>query len=301
MTSRISVVFFAAGVMTASLFGQTSRSPYKVVEVDGFASGRGVKFPSDYQTALVEDIVQDLKDQSKGTEVIREGEKTAGGGAVMRISGIVTEFQPGSRAVRLVVGLGAGETVIKAHVSFTDVASGKVLAEKDLTGRVWLGGVWGGSSEGAADHIGNEIVSAAISHQFVADMSGQVLSQIKVQFEFCGKRRSSPSAIGFHQGQELRSREPIIGGAFDIPSIEGTTVDVHVRFLGRALVFPGVPVKRLVEGTWIIGVDRPPFQPENASSSAASSNPGEVWFIDFKPLAGDGTRVVVASPASPRK
>jgi hypothetical protein len=56
--------------------------------------------------------------------------------------------------------------VVKAHVKFTDAASGAVLAEKDLKGLTWVG-IAGGSSEGAANRLGKHVVSAAKSNQLI--------------------------------------------------------------------------------------------------------------------------------------
>lgn len=151
----------------ASLFAQTShRLPYTVVEVDRFTQAQGVNFPPDYQIELVENIVHQAMRASSTIEVIREGEKINASKATMRISGIVTEFKPGSRTKRYLVGLGYGATVVKAHVTFADAASGEVLLEKDLRGLMWIG-VAGGNSEAAADHLGKNIVSFVKSKKLI--------------------------------------------------------------------------------------------------------------------------------------
>lgn len=155
------------GATAALGFGQTGRSaPYAVVEVERFVAEQGVDFPPDYQIALVEDIIRETKRASKAIEIMREGEAIPRGQAIMRISGTITQFKPGSRAKRYLIGFGAGSTVVKAHIKFTDAGSGEVLVEKDLKGLTWVG-VAGGSSESAADRLGKHIVSAAKANRLI--------------------------------------------------------------------------------------------------------------------------------------
>jgi hypothetical protein len=141
-------------------------APYAHIEVDRFVADQGVDFPPDYQIALVEDIIRETARASKGITILREGEPNPPGRAIMRISGTITEFKPGSRTKRYLIGFGAGSTVVKAHVKFTDAVSGEVLAEKDLKGLTWIG-VAGGSSESAADRLGKHVVSAAKSAHLI--------------------------------------------------------------------------------------------------------------------------------------
>lgn len=166
MLAALSVLTIAA--IGVPIFAQTQPpAPYTVVEVDRFAGEPGVDFPPDYQITLVEDIVRETERVSKAIEIIREGERVPSGRSVMRISGVITQFKPGSRAKRYLIGFGAGSTVVKAHVKFTDAASGEVLFEKDLKGLTWMG-IAGGSSESAGDRLGKSVVSAAKSNHLIA-------------------------------------------------------------------------------------------------------------------------------------
>jgi hypothetical protein len=119
--------------------------------------------------------------------------------------------------------------------------------------------------------------------------------RIKIRFELDGKPKAGPRNIQFY-GEDGRpiADQRISGGSFDAPTLGSSDrVDVHLRFAGRTLIFRGVFGTKF-EGTWTVGIDRAPFDEENASSVASVSKPKELWFIKFDPLRGDGTRIVVA-------
>jgi hypothetical protein len=165
--TRIFLLLLTLAASAVAGFAQARQSTlYTIVEVDRFVAAQGVDFPPDYQIALLEDIIREAKRAAKGIEIVREGESAPPGRTMMRISGTITQFKPGSRAKRYLIGFGAGSTVVKAHVKFTDAASGAVLAEKDLKGLTWIG-IAGGSSEGAADRLGKHVVAAAKSNQLI--------------------------------------------------------------------------------------------------------------------------------------
>jgi hypothetical protein len=167
MIVRIFILLLTLSSAAANIFAQTRQTtPYAIVEIDRFVAEQGVGFPPDYQIALVEDIVREIKRVSKSIDIIREGEPLPPGRAAMRISGTITQFKPGSRAKRYLIGFGAGSTVVKAHVKFTDAATGDVLVEKDLRGVTWVG-IAGGSSQSAADRLGRYVASAAKSNHLL--------------------------------------------------------------------------------------------------------------------------------------
>jgi hypothetical protein len=138
------------------------RTPYAALEIDRFVAESGVDFPVDYQIGVVEDLVRVTKRAFKSVEILREGEPLPQGNPVLRITGQITRFKPGNRAKRYLIGFGAGATVVKAHVKFTDAASGQVVLERDLQGITWMG-MAGGGSEGAGDRLAKKIVELARS------------------------------------------------------------------------------------------------------------------------------------------
>jgi hypothetical protein len=61
---------------------------------------------------------------------------------------------------RYMIGFGAGKTKIKATIRFTDAASGDVVFEKDVYGKVIMGFA-GGDSMGAAHGLAKEVAKVA--------------------------------------------------------------------------------------------------------------------------------------------
>jgi hypothetical protein len=103
-------------------------APYTAIGVDIFAADNGVAFPPDRQTALVEDIAREASIAFQTVIILRQGDPTPNGHAVLRISGTVTRFKPG-----------AGATVVQAQVRFADAATGQVLMIRKVQGITWTG------------------------------------------------------------------------------------------------------------------------------------------------------------------
>jgi len=68
---------------------------------------------------------------------------------VLRVEGSITRLEPGSRALRYLVGFGAGRTQAQAEMRFVDVQTGQVVMVT-ADRRVAAYGVFGGDSE---DHL----------------------------------------------------------------------------------------------------------------------------------------------------
>jgi hypothetical protein len=172
MNSRVSSVVISALIICVCLIATstTARAQtriYQVVEVDRFNSESGVKFPLDYQVALVEDIIRDAMRTSKTLEIAREGENINRPEDALRITGTIIRFKPGSRAKRYLIGFGVGSTIVKAHVTFVDLASGRPVLEREVQGTTW-GGLLGGSSDSADDQLGSKIVALAKKNHLIS-------------------------------------------------------------------------------------------------------------------------------------
>jgi hypothetical protein len=140
---------------------KVEKNKYQQIEITGFEVKQGVEFPPDYLADLTNELVTQMKETEKFREVSRAGEAPAGSDALaLRLSGTVTEFKAGSRAVRYLVGFGAGRTKVKARVKFTDRATGAVLYEGDVDGKVIMG-VFGGDSRGATRGLAKEVAKVA--------------------------------------------------------------------------------------------------------------------------------------------
>ena len=75
----------------------------------------------------------------------------------LSIGGRISDYDPGDRTARWLVGFGAGEGAIVAQVSFSD-SSGNVFASGTATGKVqW--GFAGGSIDSAITELAEAIVS----------------------------------------------------------------------------------------------------------------------------------------------
>ena len=143
-----------------------AQAPYTAAQVERFVGDGGVDFPVDYQVSLVEDVIRETKGTFKSVEILREGEALPAGKPVLRITGVITRFKPGSRLKRSLIGFGVGATVVKARVKFTDAASGQVLHEEEVEGVTVLG-LAGGSSESAAGRLARKIVGLAKSKRLL--------------------------------------------------------------------------------------------------------------------------------------
>jgi hypothetical protein len=134
---------------------------YASVQVIPFDTKEGVAFPPDFSVRLTEELVKELLGSERFTEVLREGEPPSEETTPrVKLAGTVTEFKKGSQMKRYMIGFGAGKTKIKATVRFTDAASGDVVYEKDVDGKVIMGFA-GGDSMGAAHGLAKEVAKVA--------------------------------------------------------------------------------------------------------------------------------------------
>jgi hypothetical protein len=107
---------------------------YTAVEVDPFVAQPGVDLPAGYQSALAEDIAREISVEFKTVIIVRPGEPVPDGHALLRISGAVTRFKPGSPEKRYLIGFGAGATAVEAQVWFTDGTTRRVLLGRLVRG-----------------------------------------------------------------------------------------------------------------------------------------------------------------------
>jgi hypothetical protein len=164
---RIVGIAILIGISYASVAAEGGQNAaYSTVEIDRFVSEAGVDFPADYQISLVEDLARELKRTFKSVDIIREGEPPQQGKGALRITGVVTQFKPGSRAKRYLIGFGAGATVVEAQIKFIDVPSGEVQFESTVQGTTWIG-IAGGGSDSAGDRLAKKITMLAKTHHLI--------------------------------------------------------------------------------------------------------------------------------------
>jgi len=145
----------------ASAPKSVEKDKYQQVEVAKFEVKEGVQFPESYLTTLMGELVAQLQETKKFKQASSEG---VGQGAAdvptLRLTGVVTEFKPGSRAKRYVIGFGAGKTKVVADIKFIDKATGEVLYQGSVDGKVIIG-MFGGESVGATRGLAKEVAKVA--------------------------------------------------------------------------------------------------------------------------------------------
>jgi len=161
--SMILVLLIGGTLATVAVFAQKKKvdkkykNRYQCIEVTRFDVKQGVDFPLDWSITMTEEMITQLKETAKFKDICREGETPVDPNApALKLVGTVIEYKKGSRAARYLVGFGAGSTVIKAHIKIMDRATGEVLFEDDVDGKVVMGAI-GGESVGATRGLAKEI------------------------------------------------------------------------------------------------------------------------------------------------
>jgi len=124
----------------------------------------------------------------------------------------------------------------------------------------------------------------------------QLQPKVEVEFQLDGKRQRAPSSVDFVESNGTVQSESIVNGEFRVPGSLDSPVAVRLRFLDRTLLFSQVYPSKF-QGKWVVGIDKPPFDPENISARFQQEKPKELWFISFEPTLGEGTRIVVSIPS----
>ena len=133
------------------------KDKYQNIEVTRFDVKEGVDFPADWMLTMTEEIVKQLQETKKLKQVLRESETPTDPAApTLKLTGTVTQYDKGSRAARYMIGFGAGKTKVVAHIKIADKATGEVLFEDDVDGKVIIG-VIGGESVGATRGLAKEV------------------------------------------------------------------------------------------------------------------------------------------------
>ena len=156
----------------APVFAQTAKATdsfknkYQNIDVVRFDIAEGINFPPESRDVIMAQIIEELKQLKKFKQVSNTGETLPEGiGPTVRLSGTITKYKPGSRAKRYFIGFGAGATKVTAHIKFVDTATGNVVLEKDVNGKVWIG-FFGGESSGATRGLAKEVAKVAKKQLF---------------------------------------------------------------------------------------------------------------------------------------
>jgi hypothetical protein len=145
----------------------TSPPAIKSIEVKRFDVKEGVQFPVTALDVMTNEIVDELVKLKKFSQVkltvppgtaATEPAKVDGPEPELVLTGTVTKYEPGNRAKRYLMGPFGGKTNIVAAIKITERATGKVLFEKDVDGKVIIG-VFGRNSNGATRGLAKEVAT----------------------------------------------------------------------------------------------------------------------------------------------
>ncbi|HYW72997.1 MAG TPA: DUF4410 domain-containing protein [Pyrinomonadaceae bacterium] len=157
LIAGVAVLLLTSAFALAQDQNDSLKNRYPVIEVTAFDAPDETKFPADNVHPMMDEIVSKLKDMKKFQQVVAPGETATGPAApTLQLVGTVTKYEPGSRAKRYVISMGAGKTRVVTHIKFIDKATGKVLYESDASGAVsW--GLFGGDSKDSLSGVGKKI------------------------------------------------------------------------------------------------------------------------------------------------
>ena len=156
-------------VTLTGLAASAAAAKYQNIVITRFETAKGVSFPADYQKALTDSLVAQFIESKMFTKVAGPGEVGVyPPGSTLRLTGVVTQFDPGSQAGRQVAGIfGVGKASVTAHIKLRDAATGQVKLETDVKG-VYQGTIsftgdkaWGGKPINGARALAKEIVKVA--------------------------------------------------------------------------------------------------------------------------------------------
>ena len=168
------VVIFLFAIPAFAQGTKGSPPAIKSIEVKRFDVKQGVEFPATALDVMSTEIVDELVKLKKFSQVklnvppgtaATEPAKVDGPETELVLAGTVTKYEPGNRAKRYIMGPFGGKTNIVATIKVTERATGKVLFEKDVDGKVIIG-VFGGNSNGATRGLAKEVATTTKKELF---------------------------------------------------------------------------------------------------------------------------------------
>ena len=140
---------------------RTVKQTYNAIYVAPFAIQKDVTFPPEYVALMQTEISKELSSAKVFTEVVAPGQTASTPDAhMLRLAGLITNYNPGNRAKRYFGGGAAGAAEIDSRVSFVDATTGQTLMSQDLRA-VLAGGFFGGKSEDAVKDYARQVVNKA--------------------------------------------------------------------------------------------------------------------------------------------
>ncbi|HUL15655.1 MAG TPA: hypothetical protein VLV88_06640 [Terriglobales bacterium] len=136
---------------------------YKVIEIEKFEVQEGVSFSDDYIQRLQDETLKEFQKSGEFKQALLPGQSPEDAtSAVLRVTGIITYFDPGSRGERY-IGFGLGSGNIVANILFRDVATNQPLILEQVCA-TFAGGAFGGASEGITRELARRLRTALELH-----------------------------------------------------------------------------------------------------------------------------------------
>ena len=134
------------------------------IVVHTFTATPGRPWPYDMKQMAMQTVAELQRKDGKRFEVV--GDAPAGQVKTYTLDGEVTEWHPGNRAKRLVVGMGSGRETAKIHYWLTDASGKKVFDHTDTIRAAFWGNGYADSvgqlAQPFADKIADRLVEAKL-------------------------------------------------------------------------------------------------------------------------------------------
>jgi len=219
------------------------RQRYRTIQIDEFDVKQGIEFPSEYLKKAHDEIVKQLSNAKIFDKVLQAGQQPAQAGTpVIRLSGTIHNYTPGSRSKRYIGGgFGAGAAEVDAQVAFVDAATGQRLRTEELRA-VFTGGVFGGSEDKIADEVARRVV---LQTRFMLDRklfplpppgsSGTTTSNSALPSRAPDRRTVTMNAKNWSEGEQRLEQEAMAGYRVVDFSLTGkSTADVGLEKVATA-------------------------------------------------------------------
>lgn len=187
----------AAAVQTKEQAGpRTVKESYNTMEVAVFENRKDSNFPDEYLADLQQETVKKLLDAKVFHEVVAAGQPIATADArVIRVTGVITTYKPGSRAKRYFGVGGAGSAEINSKIEFVDAATGRPLMSQDLRAVLASGFLGGKSKDAIKDYVRQVVNKVKLMQNMRMPAEQETGGAILPVAEIKGARTDAPQEV----------------------------------------------------------------------------------------------------------
>jgi hypothetical protein len=150
------LLFAVTFLFSIPAISQTSTTTgQRSIDVAKLQIKQGVDFPVAKLDVMTGEIVDELTKLKKfGTVNSIVGPEAAASDLIF--TGTITDYTGGNRAARYLIGFGAGKAKVVAEIKIVDRATGNVLLDRKVDGKVIMG-LFGGNTNGATRGLAKEV------------------------------------------------------------------------------------------------------------------------------------------------